>query len=438
MYFIIIFLFFFFFLMIRRPPRSTLFPYTTLFRSGVRTPRSRGAARQPRGPAQLPEPLELARHVPVLTELAGPPQHLLGRGHPADRRGLGPPCLAAPRVDPVQLFLELGDPLGPRVLPRPADLVQLPGAVTGPRDRQVVLELGCLAPHLRLVRSLRPPRILPARLDHVAGRGVTGGQGQRIGDRVRGLRGHFCPWPTGFPSTPGSCSGPPSSGRSASGLWDSWACRTNTPEAWSWYACAFASAWRIAVAKASTSGAGHPRLDSAGTARPDRGRTRPPPHAVLLSQLCYPNLNVRMTRSPSGNLPHHRHQLGQDRVTVLRPLPGQRQQRHPQLPRQRRVRRVRRVGVPQPNRQLPQRPEVQAERRRQPGCSCAGHPSRGHLPPVTLRGGAPFASGRAGHPSSAAPFGPGGVVPGHARCWRVLALVSRSVSGARVEADLGE
>src|SRR2546430_6917060 len=28
-------LFFFFFLMIRRPPRSTLFPYTTLFRSGA-------------------------------------------------------------------------------------------------------------------------------------------------------------------------------------------------------------------------------------------------------------------------------------------------------------------------------------------------------------------------------------------------------------------
>src|SRR2546430_16683930 len=28
-------LFFFFFLMIRRPPRSTLFPYTTLFRSDV-------------------------------------------------------------------------------------------------------------------------------------------------------------------------------------------------------------------------------------------------------------------------------------------------------------------------------------------------------------------------------------------------------------------
>src|SRR2546423_5333689 len=30
------FFFFFFFLMIRRPPRSTLFPYTTLFRSAIR------------------------------------------------------------------------------------------------------------------------------------------------------------------------------------------------------------------------------------------------------------------------------------------------------------------------------------------------------------------------------------------------------------------
>src|SRR6266853_914467 len=34
-------LFFFFFLMIRRPPRSTLFPYTTLFRSARRAPHAR-------------------------------------------------------------------------------------------------------------------------------------------------------------------------------------------------------------------------------------------------------------------------------------------------------------------------------------------------------------------------------------------------------------
>src|SRR3712207_8986883 len=32
-----IMLFYFFFLMIRRPPRSTLFPYTTLFRSTVKS-----------------------------------------------------------------------------------------------------------------------------------------------------------------------------------------------------------------------------------------------------------------------------------------------------------------------------------------------------------------------------------------------------------------
>src|SRR5690554_7652002 len=33
-----VFFFFFFFLMIRRPPRSTLFPYTTLFRSLLSRP----------------------------------------------------------------------------------------------------------------------------------------------------------------------------------------------------------------------------------------------------------------------------------------------------------------------------------------------------------------------------------------------------------------
>src|SRR5688572_32173668 len=37
------FLFFLFFLMIRRPPRSTLFPYTTLFRSRAAGLRRKGA-----------------------------------------------------------------------------------------------------------------------------------------------------------------------------------------------------------------------------------------------------------------------------------------------------------------------------------------------------------------------------------------------------------
>src|SRR5574337_1255294 len=64
--------FFFFFLMIRRPPRSTLFPYTTLFRSGrppgEQPPRlqlRRGVGEGPRDPLVLEhrpaEDLALAR-----------------------------------------------------------------------------------------------------------------------------------------------------------------------------------------------------------------------------------------------------------------------------------------------------------------------------------------------------------------------------------------
>src|SRR2546426_9287782 len=46
----ILFLYFFFFLMIRRPPRSTLFPYTTLFRSSMaRCHPSQVVAVAPRG-----------------------------------------------------------------------------------------------------------------------------------------------------------------------------------------------------------------------------------------------------------------------------------------------------------------------------------------------------------------------------------------------------
>src|SRR5215212_11511969 len=45
--FIFLFFFFFFFLMIRRPPRSTLFPYTTLFRA-TRAP-ARPRTRDQRG-----------------------------------------------------------------------------------------------------------------------------------------------------------------------------------------------------------------------------------------------------------------------------------------------------------------------------------------------------------------------------------------------------
>src|SRR6267143_5184082 len=45
---LLVFFIFFFFLMIRRPPRSTLFPYTTLFRPGRRPFRGHAAQRDER------------------------------------------------------------------------------------------------------------------------------------------------------------------------------------------------------------------------------------------------------------------------------------------------------------------------------------------------------------------------------------------------------
>src|SRR3712207_7811197 len=72
---IIVFIFFFF-LMIRRPPRSTLFPYTTLFRSSVRLAHARPRpARAPGRPA-----------------VRGP-----RRAHRYDLRLAGPASLRQPR-----------------------------------------------------------------------------------------------------------------------------------------------------------------------------------------------------------------------------------------------------------------------------------------------------------------------------------------------------
>src|SRR6266498_5251793 len=61
LFFFAFFFFFFFFLMIRRPPRSTLFPYTTLFRSyGVR-PDQRMAAADHRSSRRAPPAESLKR-----------------------------------------------------------------------------------------------------------------------------------------------------------------------------------------------------------------------------------------------------------------------------------------------------------------------------------------------------------------------------------------
>src|SRR2546422_8493759 len=51
------FFFFFFFLMIRRPPRSTLFPYTTLFRSPHPLCRMSRAKVPLHSPTKVPVPL---------------------------------------------------------------------------------------------------------------------------------------------------------------------------------------------------------------------------------------------------------------------------------------------------------------------------------------------------------------------------------------------
>src|SRR5215204_7052892 len=80
MLFLLLFLFSFFFLMIRRPPRSTLFPYTTLFRSGPADPlhrrrpgrrrRRAGQPRRPLGPARSEEHTsELQSHSDLVCRL---------------------------------------------------------------------------------------------------------------------------------------------------------------------------------------------------------------------------------------------------------------------------------------------------------------------------------------------------------------------------------
>src|SRR5580698_11150045 len=66
---IVFFLFFFFFLMIRRPPRSTLFPYTTLFRSWAGTPPTPCRWRCRSGPRSEEHTSELQSHVNLVCRL---------------------------------------------------------------------------------------------------------------------------------------------------------------------------------------------------------------------------------------------------------------------------------------------------------------------------------------------------------------------------------
>src|SRR6266536_2990566 len=90
---------FFFFLMIRRPPRSTLFPYTTLFRSPARQP---SAVDTVAGAVNVATPGALKAHQDMATELRPDFFQIAGKLH--HRSGLQAadcterPLIARPRL----------------------------------------------------------------------------------------------------------------------------------------------------------------------------------------------------------------------------------------------------------------------------------------------------------------------------------------------------
>src|SRR5207249_1094712 len=118
-------LFSFFFLMIRRPPRSTLFPYTTLFRSS----RARATAGRSR-PFPLDAPRELPLRLAPLQLL--PLVVLLLRLGERDRH-LGESVLE------VQLERHDGESLATRAADELADLLRVEQQLAGARGRRVVV-----------------------------------------------------------------------------------------------------------------------------------------------------------------------------------------------------------------------------------------------------------------------------------------------------------
>src|SRR5216683_2586540 len=181
-----------FFLMIRRPPRSTLFPYTTLFRSRLRRagrggdgppgdlpPLRRRTAQELRqaGPGLRPEPrLRLPRgsHHHQAPRGPGPPPPL----HPARRAraDLAVVSRPGPGRAPGRLLLRGPDPLQDRRVtrrilvyhPEPADtrayadLIRLPSrewSVTAAVTPEAAV---AAAPEAEILYCWRPPRALLA------------------------------------------------------------------------------------------------------------------------------------------------------------------------------------------------------------------------------------------------------------------------------------
>src|SRR2546429_6481663 len=75
------FFFLFFFLMIRRPPRSTLFPYTTLFRSWRRARTFPNAARYPCGRSDRKSRVRCANRWPEISRSEEHTSELQSRLH---------------------------------------------------------------------------------------------------------------------------------------------------------------------------------------------------------------------------------------------------------------------------------------------------------------------------------------------------------------------
>src|SRR3989449_5464284 len=182
---------FFFFLMIRRPPRSTLFPYTTLFRSlgavgrRVREKAARRGGRPPRaGPG---------------AELGGPPQVPRGR-----RRARQAGAAALPRAGRRAGAVHRAQP--PRADPRRGGSVRRRAAGerrpsgAARRGRRVAFRLPERRRHTRAVararggrrhdRARRHAEKLPHRPDRIRERSCRGAvrRGRRV-PRARGAAG---------------------------------------------------------------------------------------------------------------------------------------------------------------------------------------------------------------------------------------------------------
>src|SRR6266542_468589 len=88
-----------FFFPLRRPPRSTLFPYTTLFRS-----------RRPWPPSPAAPSVRSSAWVADHTGTAAQPRHLVRATRQASRARAGPPAVGCRQVPPTDSLRDVADP----------------------------------------------------------------------------------------------------------------------------------------------------------------------------------------------------------------------------------------------------------------------------------------------------------------------------------------